>query len=118
MSTSPGHHYEVVNLNDAQFDAVDLSGEAVEATTPVVAGPPGPGGTGGTGSGQTRVFEYLMPVAQTTALITHDLGHDPVGVQVVVDGTARDEYSVSFPIPGETVLIGFDVTVQALIRLI
>lgn len=115
MSTSPGNHYEVVNLDDTQFDAVDLSGEPVEATTPVVAGPPG---AGGGGSGTTKVFEYLMPVAQTTALITHDLGHDPVGVQVVVDGTARDEYSVSFPVPGETVLIGFDVSVQALIRLI
>ena len=63
-------------------------------------------------------FDYLMPIPGTTAVIEHDLGRDPVAVQVIVDGTVRDEYSVSFPLAGQTVMVGFDVVVQALIRLI
>lgn len=82
-------------------------------------GKPGePGAKGEKGETGGTVFEYLMPVAQTTALVEHNLGRDPVAIQVIVDGTVREEYSVSFPLPGATVLVGFDVSVQALIRLI
>lgn len=73
---------------------------------------------GSGGGGTTHVYEYTMPVAQTTAIIDHNLGRDPVAVQVLLDGQECDEYSVTFPIPGQRVLVGFDVSVAATIRLI
>ena len=78
---------------------------------------PAPGiyiGTRGGASG----FEYQMPVSQTTALFEHDLGRDPVAIMVSVDGEVFDEYSVSFPEPGVSVLVGFDMSVRALIRVL
>lgn len=63
-------------------------------------------------------FEYQMPVAQTTAVIDHNLGRDPVAVQVFDDGVLCSEYSVVFTIPGQQVRLGFDVSVAAFIRLL
>jgi hypothetical protein len=76
-----------------------------------VPGPPGPIGD--------FVFDYLMPVAQTTAVIDHTLGRDPVVVQVIDPSTQAevDEYGVVFLIPGERVRVSFDISIQALIRL-
>lgn len=77
-----------------------------------VVGPRGPSGA--------TVFEpveYQMPVAQTTAVIDHDLEHDPVAVQVVVDGVQASEFEVVFTIPNRQVRVSFDVPVEALIRL-
>lgn len=84
-----------------------------------LVGPRGPRGFSGEGGdGSVSVFEYQMSHAQTTATIDHDLGRDPVAVQVF-DGTQIcDEYSVVFTRPGEQVLIGFDVSVAAFIRLL
>jgi hypothetical protein len=65
------------------------------------------------------VFEYLMPVAQTTALIEHPLGRDPVVVQVIDPATSAevDEYEVVFVTPGQRVRVAFDIAAQLLIRL-
>lgn len=79
-------------------------------------GPPGPPGLPGAGA---TVFEYTMPAAQaSTGAITHGLGRDPIAVQVFDEsGVLCDGYSLSFPNPGVTVLIGFDISIQAHIRL-
>jgi len=63
-------------------------------------------------------FEYQMPVAQTTAIIDHTLGRDPVAVQVFDDGVLCSEYSVVFTVPGQQVRLGFDVSVAAFVRLL
>lgn len=74
----------------------------------------GPKGADGAAAGH---FEYLMPIPQTTVLIDHPLGYDPVAVQVLVDGEVCSEYSVVFTVPEQQVRIAFDVSVQAMIRL-
>lgn len=74
----------------------------------------GPAGANGAAAGQ---YEYQMPVPQTTALVDHPLGYDPVAVQVFVDSELCAEYSVVYTIPGQQVRVAFDVAVQALIRL-
>lgn len=103
----------VTDLGGTHAVAVDLGGLPVTEVTPVVAGPEGETGpTGGT------VFEYVMPVPGTTALIEHDLGRDPVAVQMLVDGSEVDEYGVTFPVPGHTVLVGWDTPALAVIRLL
>lgn len=76
-------------------------------------GLPGPQGAPGVGS----PVEYQMPTAQTTALIDHGLGRDPVAVQVVVDGVQASEFEVVFTVPQEQVRVAFDIPVLALIRL-
>lgn len=68
-------------------------------------------------AGGLVVFEYQMPVAQTTVVVNHNLGHDPTSIQVFDGGGICDDYSVTFTIPGAQVLLGFDVSVAALIRL-
>lgn len=80
---------------------------------PGAQGQQGPAGTPGVGS----PFEYPMPIAQTTAVIDHDLGRDPVAVQVVVDGVQASEFEVVFTVPSEQIRVGFDIPVAALIRL-
>lgn len=87
------------------------------AVTGGIVGPPGPRGLPGSGGSGSAAFEYLMPVAQTTAVFDHTLGRDPVAVQVIVDGQVCDEYSVTFPLPSERIQVGFDVSVKALIRI-
>lgn len=82
------------------------------ATVVALAGPRGPQGMAG-----GEVFEYLMPIAQTTVLVDHPLGYDPVAVQVLVDGELCAEYSVVYTIPMQQVRVAFDISVQALIRL-
>lgn len=64
-------------------------------------------------------FEYLMPVPQTTALIDHNLGYDPVAIQVLDTGSGEHfaEWSAVFTVPGQQIRLGFDVAVAALIRL-
>lgn len=74
----------------------------------------GPPGKDGADAGR---FEYQMAVAQTTVLVDHQLGYDPVAVQVLVDGQVCSEYSVVYTIPREQVRVAFDISVQALIRL-
>jgi hypothetical protein len=82
-------------------------------------GPPGPqGDTGPQGApGVGSPFEYQMPVAQTTALVDHTLGRDPVAVQVLVDGVQASEFEVVFTIPQQQIRVGFDIPALALIRL-
>jgi hypothetical protein len=95
-------------------------GTVVEVGTPV-AQPTVEAITTTAGIAVTAVtpFEYQMPVAQTTAVIDHDLARDPVAVQVFdEDGVLCSEYSVVFTIPRKQVRLGFDVAVAALIRLI
>ena len=63
-------------------------------------------------------FVYVMPVAQTTALIDHDLGRDPVVVQVLDDfGAVYDEFSITYTVPKEQVRVGFDIPLKATIRM-
>jgi hypothetical protein len=84
-----------------------------------LVGPRGPRGFPGPGgSGVLSVFEYQMPHAQTTAIIDHTLGRDPVAVQVFDGDQLCDEYGVVFTRPGEQVTVGFDVSVAAFIRLL
>jgi hypothetical protein len=82
-------------------------------------GPPGPQGlTGPQGiPGVGSPFEYQMSVAQTTALIDHTLGRDPVAVQVVIDGVQASEFEVVFTAPQTQIRVAFDIPVLALIRL-
>ena len=69
--------------------------------------------------GEVHVFTYTMPAAQTTATIDHDLGRDPVAVQVTdSDGIVYSEYEVVNTVPQAQVRIGFDVAIQATIRLL
>lgn len=77
-----------------------------------VVGPEGPAG-----ASVLEIFEYQMPVAQTTAYVDHDLGRNPVAVQVFVDGVEASEYEVVFTVPAQQVRVAFDVAVAALIRL-
>ena len=86
---------------------------AQESVIVPIAGPPGP-----PGQGVFDAFEYQMPTAQTTAIIDHDLERDPVAIQVFDGPIVCSEYSVTFTIPGEQVLIGFDVSIAAFIRLL
>lgn len=79
------------------------------ATVPTLPSPPG--------ADEFDIFEYQMPMPSTTATIDHDLGRDPVSVQVFVDGEICQGYGVYFTIPGEQVQIGFDIAAAALIRL-
>lgn len=71
-----------------------------------------------THGGGAVVFPYDMPGVASTAVIDHTLGRDPVMVQVLVDGVPVEEYSVSFPISGQRVMVGFDIPAQAQIRLL
>ena len=96
-------------------DVIEIDSGRLEVTTGE-RGPRGPQGE--PGQSTLTPFEYLMPVAQTTATFAHTLGRDPVSVQVLVDGVQADEYQVLYPVPGEQVRVGFDIPVQALIRLL
>lgn len=77
-----------------------------------VAGPEGPAG-----ATVFEPFEYQMPVAQTTAVIDHTLGHDPVAIQVMVNDVQASEFEVVFTIPQQQIRVAFDIPVAALIRL-
>lgn len=95
---------------------VEAPGEAtvIEVQVPGAPGPPGAPGASGTSS----VFEYLMPIPATTVTIDHNLGRDPVAVQVFLEGMVAEEYAVFFTVPGEQVQLSFDLAVAAFIRLL
>ena len=95
-------------------DTGEISMESVSTDVLVlpIAGPTGPAG-----ASDLDIFEYQMPVAQTTAVINHTLGRNPVAVQVMVDGVQASEFEVVFTIPDEQVRVAFDFPVLALIRL-
>lgn len=76
---------------------------------------PGPQGVPGAGADP---FAYQMPAPATTATITHNLGRDPVAVQVIDGGRLCSEYGFFITVPGAEVQIGFDVSIAALIRLL
>ena len=78
----------------------------------VHTGLPGPAGTG------VDIWEYQMLTPATTATIDHDLGRNPVAVQVVIDGEEVSEFGVYFTIENEQVQISFDIPAAALIRLL
>lgn len=98
----------VKNPNYVDKSTVMSSGSSTNiVVTAGLQGPPGP---------RSQPEEYLMPVAQTTATFDHTLGHNPTSVQVILDGQVCEEFSVTFPIAGQRVQVGFDISVQALIR--
>lgn len=69
--------------------------------------------------GGAEAFTYQMPTSQTTALVTHTLGRDPVAVQVFDEfGVLCDGYGVTFTDPAHQVRLSFDVALKALIRLL
>jgi len=71
----------------------------------------------GTSVATVTRFVYVMPVAQTTATIDHDLGRDPIVVQVLDEsGEVCDEFSVVYTIPNQQLRVGFDIPVKATIR--
>lgn len=93
--------------------SVETGADILLITTSGVRGPQGPPGANG------DPFQYQMPTAQTTALVDHTLGYDPVAVQVFdEDGLLCSEYSVVFTIPDQQVRVGFDIALKATIRLI
>jgi len=95
-------------------------GEPGRDTVTVVTEPSGAAAppTSGDGGDDAGVFEYTAPVPATVHVVTHDLGRDPVSIQVWDDdGLLCDGYSVVFTVPGQQVRIGFDVSIKATIRL-
>lgn len=123
VEVSPSLTFEVVEVTSGGVltvvEVTGSAGTAVEVGT-TEASPVIEAVTTTAGITVTTVipFEYQMPVAQTTATIDHELGRDPVAVQVFDDGVLCSDYSVVFTIPGQQVRLGFDVSVAAFIRLI
>ena len=75
-------------------------------------------GSGGTAVVDLTPFVYVMPAAQTTATVDHDLGRDPVSIQVLDDfGNVYEEFSITYTVPKEQVRIGFDIPIKATIRM-
>lgn len=64
------------------------------------------------------VDEHVQTVPAHTWVIDHTLGRDPVAIQVLVDGIEVGEgWSTSFTVPGEQVMLGFDVAISGIARL-
>ncbi len=101
----------IVSEMSTSSSAVDLASDLVTDTTPVVVGPRGPGGI-------AEAYQHVQLVAQTTWTIYHMLGHDPVAIQVLIDGTPHDEWTTIFTVPGVCVTLGFDVSVAGIARMI
>lgn len=64
-------------------------------------------------------FEYVSPTAQTTHTVFHNLGHDPVAVQVIDrdSGLLVDGFSYVVLDTNTRVRIAFDISLSVTIRL-
>lgn len=115
-----GHGPDVTPVTVPILDDGRLDFLVISSGTPGQTGPPGPAGPPGPPGAGFEVFEYIMPVAQTTAVITHSLGHDPVVVQVwdMADMTILDGYGYVVLSPGSSIRVSFDLPFRAMIRLI
>jgi hypothetical protein len=91
--------------------------DVILITSSGLPGPPGRDGVDGQ-DGVAAPFEYQMSAPATTATVVHDLGRDPVAVQVFDGGVLCNEYGFYITVPHTEVQLGFDVPVTALIRLL
>ena len=64
-------------------------------------------------------FVYVMPTAQTTATVDHDLNRDPISIQVLDEfGEVYSEFSITYTVPKSQVRVGFDLAIKATIRML
>lgn len=70
--------------------------------------------------GDVNAFEYTAPVSQTTHVVSHTLGRDPVAVQVIDldSGLLVDNFSYVVLSPGTQCRIAFDIPLLVKIRMI
>lgn len=66
-----------------------------------------------------QVYEHTQTVAQATWTINHTLGHNPFVVQVFDQGgVILSEWALTFSIPNVQIVIGFDVPMAGVARLV
>jgi hypothetical protein len=65
----------------------------------------------------TTSYAYTQTVPGTVWTITHNLGFDPAGVLVFIDGFAVDEYGVQILVPGVSLRLSFDNSVVGVANL-
>lgn len=104
---------QVVRVNPATQQVTVTSPEQVVRVVP--SGPPGPPGPAGVGA----TYDAVTPTAQAAHVITHNLGRDPVAVQVfdVASGLLVDDYSYVVITPNVSCRIGMDIALQLRVRL-
>jgi hypothetical protein len=54
-------------------------------------------------------YTHLQSVPASVWLIEHHLGYDPGGVVVMANGVMYDEFGVHYVIPGQTIILSFDI---------
>lgn len=70
--------------------------------------------------GTRDLFQYDAPAAQTTHTVTHNLGYDPVAVQVLDLDDSNilvDGYAYAVISPGVSCRVSFDVSLRVRVRL-
>lgn len=102
---------DVVVIEDVEEETAFLDEALHDVVVVESGGGPGPPGPG------SRVIEYQMSIPATVVDLDHDLGRDPMSIQVFVDGLMHDEFGVFFTIPTTRVRLTFDVAVAAFIRI-
>lgn len=60
----------------------------------------------------TSGYTHIQSTPQTTWTITHHLGYNPAGIVVKSDGFMYDEFGVDYTVPGQTLVLFFDIALS------